>query len=162
MKRGMEFAVGTLVVLILGLVIVGGGIVLVWNLAAESEQLAGDLTASQKEQLATMFTQGQLVAVYPGNVEARVNSDIVVGLGIENRMDDETFTIVVEVLDENHVVQAWQKAHVPTIAVGKNEHVVTPLALRVGSIPGTYTVLVSAMYGTELYDSKRFFTVNVR
>ena len=57
-RRGVELAINTVVVLILGVIIVGGGVAMVSVILHEGETIAKEVSQAQMRQLDTLYGQG--------------------------------------------------------------------------------------------------------
>jgi len=178
-RKGFELAISTIVVMILGILVIGGGLLLVARLTDWSTGTAVDLSNEQIAALKQMMSKGELVAVYPDSQTVSPGKSAVFGVGIENRLNQLTsFSIDATARDQdgNDKTVNWTLAKlsiefIPAIDIEKNEQkeekiVVTPdkTAPR-----GTYTIFVNTSYKDPnnpaksiLYESIRFFTVLVQ
>jgi len=96
-RRGMELAVNTLVVIILGVIIVGGGIALIYKIVASAEKMPGEIDRRTEQQLFDMLiTSGEKVVVL-NNVRTGERKDAVVfPVAIQNLADGPQTAFVVD------------------------------------------------------------------
>jgi hypothetical protein len=161
-RSGMELAVSTLVVMILGILIIGGGIILVGKISGGGIDVIDKVSNDQQRDLQAMLTSGQLVAVTPAH-QNFAGKDLRFGLGISNHLGERTkFSISVT------SAQGWGVNHLPDITINHTEQATAPIIITVPSDApqGTYTFLVNVTHTADgeiaLYDSTRFFTVRVQ
>ncbi|MBR9700245.1 hypothetical protein GOV11_00055 [Candidatus Woesearchaeota archaeon] len=168
-RHGMELAIGTLVVIILGIIIVGMGITLIYMVLDLGEETIDAVTDSQRSELRQLIASGDLVAVTPGSVKIRAGESAIFAAGIENRLKKKTyFSISMKGLDEARGEITWHTYLEPgPIDPNQYSDFLVIISVPVDALPGTYTFIVKVTY-EELpdsfvqYDSKRFFTVIVR
>ncbi len=168
-RKGVELAINTIIVLILGLVILSMGFALVWQIVAGGEKLSEDFSQTTRDQLKNMLQKGQLVALYPTNVEVNAGEQQVIGLMIQNRLEDSTeFDISVSWYDINGDPMDgsdWYAINPPGEIESRTSGEAA-LALRPpdSAEQGVYTIVVSVTYDTppSQYDSKRSATISVR
>lgn len=166
----MEIAINTVVVMILGVIIVGGGIVMVTKLLGGGEDAITELSTQQKNALERMMASGQLVALSPQNQVSLNGKGVSFGIGIDNRLGANTaFAIVVKPSGDNPSgVVNLSVLVLSSLAIPANARdtaVVAVQKTRGTTVPpGTYTFIVNVTYGTpaQVYDSVRFFTVTVQ
>lgn len=162
----MEFAIGTLVTIILGVVIVGFGIVFVWNIVSQGEQVSTALTSSQERELEAMLASGKLVATTPQQRTIRAGETGTFGVAVLNRLDAET-TFRIEVIGydaaQRPVPSTWSVRYFPDLVVGVNQDAKALVAVTPAqdAPKGTYTFVVTVRDMAGVYDSPRIFTVNV-
>ncbi len=175
-RSGMELAINTLVVMILGVIIVGGGIYFLQVILTGTQDLPNSLTAGQRNEINRQISNGQLVAVAP-MMQSTPNAKLVTfGIVIDNRLNaDKNYTINISFSTENPnyiCVGNWSIMYMKGMTVKQNERgtALVSVGAKKGmakDIPaGTYTFLVAVTYKDDsgqvvLYDSKRFFTVVV-
>ncbi len=172
-RAGVELAINTVVVLILGIIIVGGGIAMVWKLVDGGGDLAADVTSSQHARLAELYGDGQLVAVAPQSIEVRAGDRGSVAVGVRSILNDpETFTIQVTGTGPDGLevpigtqVGSWRLGYFEDLEVRPDERAEAAIAILPpeNAPQGTYTFIVKIVRADQtLYDSARFFTVRVR
>jgi hypothetical protein len=167
-RRGMEMAVGMLVTIILGIIILGGGIILLRQLTDNGEQITTQLSSEHQAQLRKMLTEGQLVATYPSSQRVVAGKTVIYGLAVQNRLGmAKTFTISTGVLDDKDMAVSnadMKVAFLSPITLQNNEQQELVLAITPKDTlaAGVYTVLVNVTTPEGLYDSTRFFTVRVQ
>lgn len=167
-RRGMELAIGTLVVMILGIIIVGGGILFVKLITDKSVVLNDNLNANVQRQLQDATLRGQLVGVAPSSQISYGAKDTVFGVRVVNKDSTSAIEFNIEVTTANPddaanwTTQNFDKLNVPAndrkdamIVVGAKQNIQVP--------PGTYTFIVKVKSPSgEVYDAPRFFTVLVK
>ncbi len=84
----MELSINTLVVLILGILVVGGGIAFITSIISETEPLLLDIQEAQKEQLDEKLQRGERVVI-TDNVKQGNFGDYTFGLGLQNSLPQE-------------------------------------------------------------------------
>gem|GEM_PF-1751962 len=93
-RRGMELAVNTLVVIILGIIIVGGGIALISTIYTKAVQLPTNMDKQTEQQLfSILLSSKQRIAVLE-NVQSASRKDMVTfPVAIQNQLEgvDATF-----------------------------------------------------------------------
>jgi hypothetical protein len=173
-RKGFEIAVSTLVILVLGIIIVSGGILLLRNISSGSNELVDQITTSQRAGLRDLLNQGQLVAVYPGNLKIAGGKSATAGLIVLNTHDArpdgaEEFIISHRVEDEqgqetpNTAKLAVRYINVMELARNEQQEAILVVKPAEDIDAGAYTVIVTVTDGNnELYDSARFFTVRVQ
>ncbi len=173
-RRGMELAIGTLVVMILGIILVGGGILLVKMITDKSVTLNDNLNANVQRQLQDSVLRGQLVAVAPSSQVSYGAKDAIYGVRIVNRdaTNDNEYTVQVTHAQDNLAQANWSIVYLNTTKVAANDRkdaMIVVGALRGKQVPsGTYTFIVKIFYedndgtGMKIYDAPRFFTVLVK
>jgi hypothetical protein len=95
-RRGMEIAINTLVVLILGLVIMGGGIALVYNIYNKASALPGEVDQITKDQLFDILLGSkQKIAVLNNVLPAERRGSVTFAVAFQNQADavDETYKV---------------------------------------------------------------------
>lgn len=176
-RKGFEVAVGTLVTMILGVIILGAGTLLVWQIVDEGTDVAVHLTGGVERELQQLLSQGKLVAVAPPSIELKAGETGTVGVGILNRRLEETtfFLSVPSGLDQDQFPidiaprntpappSMWEIKHFEGITISANEKAFAAISITApkDTPSGTYTFLVHVSEGTQLYDSARLFTVRV-
>jgi hypothetical protein len=174
-RRGIEIAISTIVVMVLGIIIIAGGILMLTDLLNAGGDTSKAFTAEHIKAVERMMADGQLVAVAPLTQMSPAAKPVSFGLGIDNRLDaDKNFIISVDYSPENpggmNVERNWTKIFLKQLRVAQNERqtaVIVVGANKSKTVPvGTYTFIVKADYtdaaGTHIYDSPRFFTVVVK
>ncbi len=172
-RSGMELAIGTLVVMILGVIIVGGGILLIKMITDKSINLNDNLNSDVQRQLQDATLRGQLVGIAPSSQISYGAKDAVFGIRVVNRdFSDEVNFNVNAIHAENNLaqnnwsIQFFHSLKVP--AHDRKDAMVVVGALKGKQVPaGTYTFIVNITYidsnGDEkVYDAPRFFTVLVK
>lgn len=176
-RKGFEVAVGTLVTIILGVLILGAGITLVWSIVDEGSNAATLLTGSAERELQQMLSQGKLVAVAPASIEIKAGETGTIGVGVHNRRLEETtfFLSVPSGRDQDQFpvdiaprnapapIGAWEIKYFEGLTIPANEKAYAAISIHVPSDTpsGTYTFLVQVSETTQVYDSVRLFTVRV-
>lgn len=164
-RKGFELATSTLVVMILGIMIIGGGLVLLKQIISAGTELGDDLPAKHRQELQSLMRDGQLVAAVPQHQEVTAGKETIAGLAVQNNLDEQTeFSITVTGFDENEEAINWRVRHFPTLTVEQNQERQAQLIIPVpdDAPAGTYTFVVEVTENNQLYDSKRFFTIRVR
>lgn len=164
-RKGMEIAINTLVVMILGILIVGGGMVLVAKISSGGAGIADEISKDQERGLAALLNEGQLVAAYPSAQTVPAGETRTYAIGVFTPGAAENFTITVASGDINP--SQWKVNYLPKLATkpGKSATaLITVMPTR--SVPkGEYTFIVTVKYDdatADTYDSPRFFTVKVQ
>ncbi len=153
--------------MILGIILIAGGVALVWHIVGKAQDLNAQLSGDQHDALARMMTQGQLVAVYPTAIDAPAGKDATVGLGIDNRLDAQNFAVRIDMVGPSGTpadTNGWRIVARSPVEIGRNAQEELVLAVRPSpaAASGEYTAIVSVTYNGTLYDAKRFFTLRVR
>jgi hypothetical protein len=170
-SKGFELAISTLVVMILGVLVVGGGIALLAKIMMASEDLNADLPTRHLDELRERLTEGQLVATVPSNQKVVAGEAVTFGLAVKNALDTKTFTIDIKGKDENDAdvtfgtgATQWSKVLFTDLTIEGGQEAIAKIIVVPGkNVPqGTYTFIVKVMDGAEVYDSARFFTVAVQ
>jgi uncharacterized membrane protein len=172
-RKGFEMAIGTLVVMILGIVIIAGGIILLRQLTASGEGAVAELNTNQVAELNKLLTKGQLVATFPSHQEVAAGKTVVFGVAVANKLDTKTFMLKTQVfnnLSADITTQmtgpqlTLQVTNISSLKVQKNGEADAALAVTPakGAPAGVYTIVVTVLDGTVVYDTPRFFTVRVR
>lgn len=173
-RAGVELAINTVVVLILGIIIVGGGIAMVWNLVEGGTDLVADVTDAQTRDIEERFADGQLVATAPQSMEIRAGDRGSAAVGVRSILSaQETFTLNIagtgpdgQPVTSNGQVGSWKLIYFPDLTVDAQKRAAAAITI----IPykdadaGIYTFIVTVTRadGTTIYDSARIFTVRVR
>lgn len=164
-RKGMELAISTMVVMILGILIIGGGIVLVAKVSGGGIEVVSQVSREHKAALDQMLTAGQLVAATPSNQQVVAGKSVQYGIGIKNIEQSQTFDIAVASdVTLGSADDEWRMSHLPNIEVKRDEQGTAPIIVTPGKEvqPGIYTFIVNITRNGETYDSARFFTVSVR
>ena len=162
-------AVSTLVVMVLGILILGGGILLIGKISSGGTDLAKSLSAENQRELERMMSDGYLVAVTPSHQRMAAGKAAEYGVGVLNIYDDTDFGITVAG-DENVDISqqggdsGWQISYRPTLQARHDERATARIVIRPGkAVPaGNYTFFVNVTRGGDIYDSPRFFTARVQ
>jgi hypothetical protein len=180
-RRGFEIAIGTLVVMILGILVVGGGTLLVYKVVQGGKDVVGKLP-QQCEYLRKTMPEGQLVTACPADQTVTGGESVTYGIAVENKLTAATsFGVWVqafnssgdEITGKNDCKSAstkawcWYNLNITGLQPLKTE--VANLIVRPGrSVPaGEYTFIVTISYlGASnvrtAYDSARSFTMRVQ
>lgn len=172
-RAGVELAINTIVVLILGIVVLIAGGVIIKNLLSEAPGIVKKLSAKQIGDLEGQLTDGQLVAVSPQAQTSYGGKWVGFGLGVRNTLStDETFGVDIYYSPENvpSVNPNWSIQYFKTLDVAKGDRETTIINIGENArqkktvAPGVYTFIVNVTYGSpaKVYDSVRFFTVTVK
>jgi hypothetical protein len=94
-RRGMEMAVGTLVTMIVGIVIIIAGIVIVNMVRDASIDEVGRVTSEQQARIRALLSEGKLVAVYPASARLRSGDAYTFALGVQNVVGADQFSVAV-------------------------------------------------------------------
>lgn len=159
----MELSINTLVVLILGILVVGGGIALVGSIIAETEDLLPKIGQAEQKQLVEKLQRGERVVI-TNNVKQGSYGDYTFGLGFKNSLpQDRNFTVEITprtIVNRNGDVQY----HVTDIDMPAAFYVEEEITLQPGEqhtdllfnidiekgLPrGTYTYEVRVKYDDE-------------
>jgi len=170
-RAGVELAINTIIVLILGIMVLAAGGLIIRDLLSEAPDMVGRLSAAHKSNLDRQLTSGQFVAISPQTQISRGGEWVGFGLGVRNMLvTGESFNINVYYSPENTpaVNPNWSIQYFKTIDVAPNNLETT--IINVGETkkktiaPGIYTFIVNVTYGNpaQVYDSVRFFTVTVK
>jgi hypothetical protein len=96
-KRGIELSVNLLVIIIISLVVLGGGIALLYRFIAGAEELQATLDERTEEQLQSLLIdEGQQVALSRHTVKVRGEGEGILGIGVLNTGEEDSFTIEVQ------------------------------------------------------------------
>ena len=83
-KRGVQLALNTLVVIILSITILALGAVFLFSFAGETESLSAELDSQTNQQIESLLTQGQKVAIPLNTKATEPGGQAVFGYGIIN------------------------------------------------------------------------------
>ena len=166
-RKGVELAVNTVVVLILGVIVVGAGVALVWDLVREGSAFAGEVSTAQRSRLAQLYGEGQLVAVTPQSLELRAGDRGQVAVGVRSILSaEEAFTVGVRGTGPDEQPAAgWRIVHFTDLTVRPDLSADVAVAVTPPETAprGVYTFIVKITRSDgAVYDSPRFFTVRVR
>jgi hypothetical protein len=173
-RKGFEMAISTVVVMILGILIIGGGVIMLRQLTKSGEGAVDDLSKSQIAALNGLLTQGQLVAVFPSNGVITAGDTKVFGAAVVNKLTSPTdFTVRHRVIDPagaplpaNSPVLQVTYLDPPTMQKDTKQTIALAVKPADTAPPGVYTVLVNitSVVGAadKTYDTVRFFTVRVQ
>ena len=171
-RRGVELAINTVVVLILGVIIVGGGVAMVSVILHEGETIAKEVSQAQMRQLDTLYGQGYLVAVTPKRVDVRAGDTAVFALGAQNILKTpEVFAVNVVGTGPDGLpvplgsqVGSWRVQYFPDLPVDPDKSAASPMGFTPPDTAarGVYTFIVTLKQANgAIYDSPRGFTVVV-
>jgi hypothetical protein len=174
-RKGFELAISTLVVMILGIVILGGGIMLLAKLVDSAQPIAEDLSTEQLRDLRRLLANGQLVATTPADQGVDAGKYASVGVMVENRLaSDATFTVDVvgKDNDDKPIPLAtstkengkWLISYFTELPVDADAQGTAIINIRPGKdVPrGTYIFIVTIEEAGKQYDLPRSFTLRVR
>ena len=88
-KRGIELSVNFLVIIILGIVILAGGITLIYKVFAGSTQLTDRVSDQQAAELDRIMSQGQLVATATTTKTIKRGDFDIFAIGINNEIGED-------------------------------------------------------------------------
>ncbi len=171
-RRGVELAISTVVVLILGVIIVGGGVALVSVILQEGETIATEVSQAQMRQLDTLYGQGYLVAVTPKRVDVRAGETAIFAVGAHNILKTpETLLLSVSGTGPDGLpvplgtqVGSWRSQYFPDLPVDPDKSAASPMGFTPPDTAprGTYTFIATLKREDgSVYDSPRAFTVVV-
>ena len=166
-RAGVEIAINTVVIIILGIVILGLGLLLIRAIVTGGTEYSDQLSSSVKQQLRDQLRQGQLVAVYPGNQVIEGNERAYTGIAVENRLQrDATLTFSIQAFDEQEqpIPRGWYEFLLSErIAEGDVQEFQVVFAPPDLAEPGVYTFIVGFTdENSNPYGGKRSFTVTLR
>lgn len=96
-RKGMELAVNTLVMIILGIIIMGGGISLVYKIFDKAITIPGEVDRQTEETLFNMLLGSkQRIAVLDNVKTVARKDDAVFAVAIQNQVDGTEATFTVE------------------------------------------------------------------
>ncbi len=104
-RRGMELAVNTLVVIILGVVIVGGGILLISKIVAKASSVVPEVNDQTQQALFNVLLNSkQRIAALDNVQTAARNSYARFALAFQNQQagQESTFTVAVDATPESY------------------------------------------------------------
>ena len=179
-KGAIELSINTLVIIIISLVILAGGITLIYNFIGGAGSIKGTLdqrTESELERL--LVNQGEKVALPLHVAEVYRGESHVFGIGILNvKGKSEQFKIeagikkVVDEIDKDITssvnkqnINKWLLYNTDPITIADGDHHKEPIEVNVPeeSVPGQY--IFSAVVKTALgesYGNPQLFYVNVK
>ncbi len=100
-RRGMELAVNTLVVIILGIIIVGGGLALINNIYHKAVKLPDQVSQQTQEQLFSMLINGdQRIAVLNNVKKAKRGKTATFPIAIQNDLEGTEATFRVKSMEQ--------------------------------------------------------------
>lgn len=162
-RKGLEFAIGTLVTIILGAVIVGMGILLLGRIVDETGSASEDLF-DECRGIARQAATGQLLALSPAVQEVKAGEGALFCGALRNQRSNATnFSLGWRIVDaQEQDVNDWRIVALDPGPLGPGEeHEFFLQAIPSQSAPsGGYTILLSAFADMLPYES-RFVTVRV-
>lgn len=156
----MELSINTLVVLILGILVVGGGIALVGSIIAETEDLLPRIGEAEQEQLVEKLQRGERVVI-TDNVKQGTYGDYTFGLGFKNSLPQErNFTVEItpksiierdgDVRSVDDMPAAFYVDEEITLQPGEQHtDVLFNIDIEKGNPRGTYTYEVQIKYKND-------------
>jgi hypothetical protein len=94
-RRGMELAVNTLVVLILGVIIVGGGIALMYNIYEQAQVTIDHISQQQQDQLFQILLGTKQPIAVLDNVQTVARGDkAIFPVAVQNQIDAPSATFL--------------------------------------------------------------------
>jgi len=175
-KAAIGLSINTLVVVIISLVILGGGITLLYKFIGGAEDIKAGLdTRTSQELERLLLDQGKQVAL-PLHVATVERGDShVYGIGILNIGPESSFRIDVELskvidLNENDItdrvnsVEDWLLYDVVPISIKENQHRKEGILVNVPNeaLVGQYIFSVRVFEGDIQYGNTQKFVVNVK
>ena len=85
-RRGIELSINTIVVVVLGVIILGAGIMMLFKIAKQSEEFIGDVSEAQKQQLEEKMLAGETFLVADNVREAESDKGEVYAIGLKNKL----------------------------------------------------------------------------
>ena len=177
-RSGMELAINTVVVIILGVAILIGGIYFMKVILSNGEKLPDTLTAGQRNELNLLLSRGQLVAVAPMTQTLSSSEPVTFGVAIDNRLDENKLFNMSVIFDSDNPnsgsLANWSIIFMNGTNVNQNSRnnaIINVGVKKQKTVPkGVYTFIVNVTYDASInpavqkyvvYDSTRFFTVIV-
>jgi len=166
-KKGIELSVNFLVMLIITLVVFSMGIYLLKIFFGTADEITNDINEQTKEQILTMLSPGERVAI-PLNQETIARGDnAVFGLYILNvESDDPKFTVVTKhsgkvVGSDGNSVDTSGCALVETplesekVIIEKNDHIISSVFVIVpdGACSGKHIINVYVCKGDKIVNA---------
>lgn len=166
-KRGFELAINTLVVIILGIVILGGGFAIIKNITDIGSEVLEGVDASTQKQIDTLLARGELLALPTNEVSGPYDSYLFV-LGYSNRLPlayafepnitpisviQKEGTVITYADDPNQFPPAFIENFNQGVVLNPNEQarsVPFSITFEKGMPQGTYTYKVRVFYNDTI------------
>jgi hypothetical protein len=157
-KKGMEFAVGTFVGLILGLAMFIAGSMIFYNIYDKATESQQDVDSRMRDQILRTFNDGSQLYLPQTSITKGSDRYVTVYFAVHNVNNiEKTFTV--EVSPQSPTLTTQQ---LPTITVAGNSREVGIILVDTqGADRGQYPFVVQLKDGTDNYGSARVFTINV-
>ena len=169
-KKGFEFSVGLIVILIISVLIFSLSLVFIFKWFGAAEELKAEIDKQTKEQILTALKTGSQLVVIPVAVQsAKRGTSAVFGIGIRNIAADKKFSVAVEFsgaylpdgrqmgIDASWIKQKWIGSFgVSNVGlIRKNEQVVFPFLLKVdlSTAPGVSTAKGDYVFNVCVYNA---------
>jgi hypothetical protein len=95
-KKGFELAIGFIVILIITIVIFTSALYMITKFFTQTADIQGSLDTESQQQIQTLLSAGQPVAIVPSTVTTSPNKGQIIGIGISNTLHDvENFYVVI-------------------------------------------------------------------
>ncbi len=150
-SKGIEFAVGFIVMLILTIVVFIISISFLFQWFSQAEELQGEIDKRTSDQILSILKGGQQVAI-PFALQSTRRGDIVTyGVGVKNTGEQRDFTVVTSFsggylpdgqelpTDKQHIETAWLGSFstLGPYTLKRGEQKVIPLSVKPSSITET-------------------------
>lgn len=153
----MELSINTLVVLILGIIIIGGGVAFVGSIIAETEKLLPAIGEAAEREMAEKLAQGERVVI-TDNAKQGSYGDYTFGLGFKNSFSQErSFRVEIipksiierdgDVLSADNMPEPFYVEEEIHLQPGeKDTNTIFNIDIEKGLPRGTYTYEVQVLY----------------
>ena len=177
-KQGMQLSIESLVVIILGIILLGGGIFFIQTIIGQAERILPDVTGDQEARLAANIASGETIVLLNNNQRGRYG-EYVIPVGFINRLQEHDFYLNVTLrqhINREGDVTPGVDVEVPaplyddsTITLQAGEQVTNiPFLINIprGSPRGTYEYRVEIQYnetsnGFSVYESPRIARITI-
>ncbi|MEM2915923.1 MAG: hypothetical protein QXT19_00990 [Candidatus Woesearchaeota archaeon] len=150
-KKGLELSLTVIVVVIISIIILIGGIALVWKIFAGAEEIKAGIDKQTRDQIEAMLREGtELVAIPINTKAAPAGKDAVFGLGIRNIHQTQEFYVRIDFEgiydskgyrldvfpDPELIEREWLGGfqELGPITIERNKYEVVPLRIRAGTM----------------------------
>ena len=151
-KKGIEFSVGMIVMIIIAIVIFIISISFLFKWFGEAEVLKAEIDRQTEEQIKTALRQGTSLVAIPINIKsAGLGDKVSFGIGVRNIVDEQIFSGRIAFsgayrpdgrdisVDRTVVEEEWLGAfaEMPSFTLEKNEMEIIPILIIPGKIEET-------------------------
>ena len=164
-KKAIELSVNFFVVIILSIVMMSMGIMLIRNFFESAEEIKAEIDENTKAGIASLLSQGKMVAVFPAHGKIYGGQHGIVGLGILNVGNQADFTVSVEFNNAYNVTKGEIPENPPGVydnwlffdsgpyELIANEKVNVPIRIDIleGAESGTYIFNINVTKQGETY-----------